>query len=113
MLLARDAPDSSVPSVTGAHGGSDTRAGNANQYENLYFFKSAKERIMNEANREGHEYIVPSLIASQTFIGISNDHPIMEYEQRTVLPACCSMVILSISLYSSIVLTFLIMPSAL
>lgn len=67
ILLAGDAPDSLVPSVTGVHGGSDTRAGNANQYENLYFFKSAKERMINEANREGHEYIVPSLIASQIF----------------------------------------------
>ena len=85
MLLARDAPDSSVPSVTGAHGGSDTRAGNANQYENLYFFKSAKERITNEANREGHEYIVPSLIASQILIGISNDHPIMSMSSA---PSC-------------------------
>lgn len=34
---------------------------------NLYFFKSAKHITENEASREGHEKMVPSLIASQIF----------------------------------------------
>lgn len=49
------------------HCGSECRAGNANQYVNLYFFRSAYDRIRKDASSDGHEYIVPSLIASQIY----------------------------------------------
>ena len=58
---------SSGLSDTGYHGGSEWIAGKANQYENLYFFRSAKESTTNEESSEGQEYIDPSLMASHTF----------------------------------------------
>ncbi len=35
------------------HWGSEWRAGKANQYVNLCFLRSAKERMLNDARREG------------------------------------------------------------
>jgi hypothetical protein len=40
-------------------------AGKANQYVNEYFLRFANETIVKEERREGMEYMVPSLIASQ------------------------------------------------
>ena len=49
------------------HGGSECRAGNPNRYVNLYFLRSAKQIIENDANSEGQEKIVPSFIASHIY----------------------------------------------
>lgn len=46
--------------------GTEWIAGNPNQCINLYRLRSANDRTTNDANNEGHEYIDPSLIASQT-----------------------------------------------
>ena len=47
------------------HAGSETRAGNPARYVNLYFFKSAKQRMVNLVSKDGFEKTDPSLIASQ------------------------------------------------
>lgn len=37
------------------HDGFEFIAGKANQYQNLYLFKSAKQRIKKDARRDGQE----------------------------------------------------------
>lgn len=55
--------------ATGFQVGSECKAGKAKWYVNLYFFRSAKQITAKDESKEGHEYTVPSLIASHIYKG--------------------------------------------
>lgn len=54
--------------------GFECNAGKANQYVNLYFLRSAKEIMMNDARSEGIEKIVLSFMASHIYGKISQKY---------------------------------------
>lgn len=59
-------------SPTFFHTSSECKAGNAKRYVNLYFLRSAKQTTEKDARSEGHEYIDPSLMASQIYFWVSD-----------------------------------------
>lgn len=74
--------------------------------------RSAKEMTVKLESSEGHEYIVPSLIASQIYRLSQPLRLAAATVVLTVRPALLSTAALSRSRYSSMVLKFLIIPSA-
>ena len=79
---------------------------------NLYFLRSAKDKITKEDRSEGTEYMLPSLMASEIYLDQHCSLPTDKLDRCTCLPAVLSIAVLSIFLKSSSVFTLRMMPSA-